>query len=58
MGTTKRPRTKLEAEKVGVDGDDMAEIGTHRKESAIDDQTKDYSGVNRFNSNTKNQSIN
>ena len=54
MGTTKRPRTKLEAEKVGVDGDDMAEIGTHRKESAMDDPTKDYSGVNRFNSNTKN----
>lgn len=35
------------------DDDDVAEIGTHRKESQ-----NELSTVNRFNSNTKNQSIN
>ena len=59
QGTVKRSRGKLPAqdEDEDDDDDDVAEIGTHRKESQHGSQNE-LGTVNRFNSATKNQSIN
>ena len=47
LGTTKRPRTKIDSENLSdargtvaaptTDGEDIAEIGTHRKESNMEE---------------------
>ena len=37
-----------------TDGEDIAEIGTHRKESNMEENQKEINTVGRFNSATKN----